>query len=137
MWIPTPGARNGDVWNTLGSAVWAVRRASTRPAGQAFPAAMRDLIDLGYDTDPLAAVTGGLLGATLGIQAIPSRWTNAVNGDLPGLHAPHGFTELQDLALHRRGVGGALRAADAQQTWREASGSDSSNLSAAGGRVSR
>lgn len=99
-WTPTPGARNGDVWNTLGSAVWAVRRASDRPAGQAFPAAMRDIIDLGYDTDTLAAVTGGLLGATLGIQAIPSRWTNAVNGDLPGHHAPQGYAELQDLALH-------------------------------------
>ncbi len=99
-WTPTPGSRNGDVWTTLGSAVWAVRRASDRPAGQAFPAAMRDIIDLGYDTDTLAAVTGGLLGATLGIQAIPSRWTNAVKGDLPGHHAPHGYTELQDLALH-------------------------------------
>lgn len=99
-WTATPGARNGDVWTTLGSVVWAVRRASALPAGQAFPAAMRDIVDLGHDTDTLAAVTGGLLGATLGIEAIPSRWTNAVNGDLPGHHTPHGLTDLQDLAIH-------------------------------------
>ncbi len=37
-------------------------------------------IDLGGDTDTVAAVTGGLAGAIHGIRAIPSRWTTYLHG---------------------------------------------------------
>jgi ADP-ribosyl-[dinitrogen reductase] hydrolase len=61
---------------------------------------MRAVIDLGGDTDTVAAVTGGLVGAVYGIDAIPSRWTNALHRQLQG-HAPiaGNIAELRRLAL--------------------------------------
>ena len=43
---------------------------------------MTAAIDLGGDTDTVAAVTGGLAGALHGIQNIPSRWMTYVHGHL-------------------------------------------------------
>ena len=93
-WTPAAATEgNGAVWPTLGTAVWALRQGLT------FEQAMRTVIDLGGDTDTVACVTGGLLGATYGIQAIPSRWTNAVHGELPGGETPpSGLDGLQELA---------------------------------------
>jgi ADP-ribosyl-[dinitrogen reductase] hydrolase len=83
-WTPDQAAEsNGAVWPTLGTAVWALRRY-----GDDFESAMRAVIDLGGDTDTVAAVTGGLLGATYGIQVIPARWASAVRGHVPGQHPP-------------------------------------------------
>ncbi|MGI8722740.1 MAG: ADP-ribosylglycohydrolase family protein, partial [Geodermatophilaceae bacterium] len=69
---------NGAVWPTLGSAVWALREAKS------FAEGMRRVLNLGGDTDTVAAVTGGLLGAVYGIVGIPMRWTCALNGLVPG-----------------------------------------------------
>jgi ADP-ribosyl-[dinitrogen reductase] hydrolase len=81
-WTPDKATEsNGAVWPTLGTAVWALRRF-----GDDFPAALRAVIDLGGDTDTVAAVTGGLIGATFGIQVIPARWASAVHGHVPGQH---------------------------------------------------
>ena len=107
-WTPVPGAANGDVWSTLATAVWALRtfvpHGGTPPRIRTdFADAMRAVIDLGRDTDTVAAVTGGLIGAVLGIQAVPSRWANAVNGVVPGFTAPSGFAALQALALRLDG----------------------------------
>jgi ADP-ribosyl-[dinitrogen reductase] hydrolase len=83
-WTPDQATEsNGAVWPTLGTAVWALRHY-----GEDFEAAMRAVIDLGGDTDTVAAVTGGLLGATYGIQVIPSRWASAVRGQVPGQEPP-------------------------------------------------
>jgi ADP-ribosyl-[dinitrogen reductase] hydrolase len=49
---------------------------------------MRAVIDLGGDTDTVASVTGGLLGATYGIEVIPSRWASALHGHVPGQGPP-------------------------------------------------
>lgn len=99
-WTPEMAEQsNGAVWPTLGSAVWALRHATS------FERAMRLVLDLGGDTDTVAAVTGGLAGATYGgIEGIPSRWTSVVNGELPG-HPPmaSNLAELQDLALRLDG----------------------------------
>jgi ADP-ribosylglycohydrolase len=73
---------NGAVWPTLGSAVWAVRTTST------FAAALRAAIDLGGDTDTVAAVTGGLAGALYGYDAIPSRWLAPLTLTVPGYAGP-------------------------------------------------
>ncbi|MFC8914807.1 ADP-ribosylglycohydrolase family protein [Streptomyces sp. NPDC047821] len=86
---------NGAVWPCLGSAVWALRTTST------FEDALRAAIDLGGDTDTVAAVTGSLAGAYYGLEAIPVRWTEPLHVPLPGfggrvLRLP----ELLDLA-HR------------------------------------
>lgn len=92
---------NGAVWPCLASAVWALR--TTR----SYESAVRAAIDLGGDTDTVAAVTGGLAGAVYGMSAIPERWTAELHVPLPGfggrvLRTP----ELTTLArrLHGREV---------------------------------
>ncbi|GAA3119032.1 ADP-ribosylglycohydrolase family protein [Planomonospora alba] len=93
-WHPDQATEfNGAVWPCLGSAVWALRTTS------AFEEALRTAIDLGGDTDTVAAVTGGLAGAVYGLGAIPARWTELLHVPLPGgggqiLRLPH----LLDLA---------------------------------------
>ncbi|MEJ7772996.1 MAG: ADP-ribosylglycohydrolase family protein [Geodermatophilaceae bacterium] len=98
-WHPRDATEsNGAVWPTLGSAVWALRNT------RSFAEGMRLVLDLGHDTDTVAAVTGGLLGAVYGIAGIPMRWTSALNGVVPG-HSQQrwGLAELHYLlrALRR------------------------------------
>ncbi|GGV84983.1 ribosylglycohydrolase [Streptomyces nigrescens] len=69
---------NGAVWPCLGSAVWALRTTA------GYEEAVRAAIDLGGDTDTVAAVTGGLAGAYYGLDAIPARWTAPLHVPLPG-----------------------------------------------------
>ncbi|WP_406444883.1 ADP-ribosylglycohydrolase family protein [Streptomyces sp. NBC_01613] len=69
---------NGAVWPCLASAVWALRTTSS------YEAAVRAAIDLGGDTDTVAAVTGGLAGGVYGVDAIPERWTGPLHVPLPG-----------------------------------------------------
>jgi ADP-ribosylglycohydrolase len=69
---------NGAVWPCLGSAVWALRTTNS------YENAVRAAIDLGGDTDTVAAVTGGLAGAVYGADAIPERWTEPLHVPLPG-----------------------------------------------------
>ncbi|MEV7829795.1 ADP-ribosylglycohydrolase family protein [Streptomyces subrutilus] len=69
---------NGAVWPCLGSAVWALRTTS------GFAQAVRAAVDLGGDTDTVAAVTGTLAGARYGAAAIPEHWTDPLHVPLPG-----------------------------------------------------
>ncbi|MFD3719226.1 ADP-ribosylglycohydrolase family protein [Streptomyces sp. NPDC058674] len=69
---------NGAVWPCLGSAVWALRTTS------GFAQAVRAAVDLGGDTDTVAAVTGTLAGARYGAAAIPRHWTEPLHVPLPG-----------------------------------------------------
>ncbi|MFF3844842.1 ADP-ribosylglycohydrolase family protein [Streptomyces sp. NPDC002328] len=69
---------NGAVWPCLGSAVWAVRTTAS------YEDAVRAAVDLGGDTDTVAAVTGALAGAVHGIGAVPRRWTDVLHVPLPG-----------------------------------------------------
>ena len=98
-WTPEQAEEpNGAVWPTFATAVWALRNQ------WGFADALRRVIDLGGDTDTVACVTGGLLGAVEGIQAIPSRWTTPLNGELPGQHADvTNLADLQNLALRLDG----------------------------------
>lgn len=78
-WHPDQATEfNGAIWPCLGSAVWALR--TTRN----FEEALRGAIDLGGDTDTVAAVTGGLAGALYGLHAIPTRWTKPLHVPIPG-----------------------------------------------------
>ena len=84
---------NGAVWPCLGSAVWALRTTGS------YEEAVRAAVDLGGDTDTVAAVTGSLAGAYYGLDAIPARWTEPLHVPMPGwgdrvLRLP----ELLDLA---------------------------------------
>ena len=106
-WHPDQATEfNGAVWPCLGSAVWAVRTTTD------FEAAVRAAIDLGGDTDTVAAVTGGLAGAVYGLEAIPARWTKHLHVPMPGsggrvLRLP----ELIDLA-HRLALANGSGVAD-------------------------
>ncbi|MFI9308837.1 ADP-ribosylglycohydrolase family protein [Streptomyces triculaminicus] len=78
-WHPDDATEfNGAVWPCLGSAVWALRTTGS------YEAAVRAAVDLGGDTDTVAAVTGGLAGAVHGYDAIPERWRDVVHVPLPG-----------------------------------------------------
>ncbi|MFD9687512.1 ADP-ribosylglycohydrolase family protein [Kitasatospora sp. NPDC059088] len=78
-WHPDRAAEpNGAIWPCLGSAVWALRTTD------GFEAAVHAAVDLGGDTDTVAAVTGGLAGARYGLAAIPARWTEPLHVPLPG-----------------------------------------------------
>ncbi|MFF5424960.1 MULTISPECIES: ADP-ribosylglycohydrolase family protein [unclassified Streptomyces] len=78
-WSPADATEfNGAVWPCLASAVWALR--TTRGFVEALTAA----VDLGGDTDTVAAVTGTLAGAVHGAGAIPSSWTGTLHVPLPG-----------------------------------------------------
>ncbi|MFJ4714522.1 ADP-ribosylglycohydrolase family protein [Streptomyces sp. NPDC088785] len=84
---------NGAVWPCLGSAVWALRTTT------GFEDAVRAAIDLGGDTDTVAAVTGGLAGAVHGLDAIPEHWTRPLHVPLPGHDGRVlRLTDLLDLA---------------------------------------
>ncbi|MFG3496725.1 ADP-ribosylglycohydrolase family protein [Streptomyces sp. NPDC047886] len=69
---------NGAVWPCLASAVWALRTTGC------YADAVRAAIDLGGDTDTVAAVTGGLAGAVHGFDGIPPHWTEPLHVPLPG-----------------------------------------------------
>ncbi|MFD3695482.1 ADP-ribosylglycohydrolase family protein [Streptomyces sp. NPDC058646] len=69
---------NGAVWPCLGSAVWALRTTG------GFAEAVRAAVDLGGDTDTVAAVTGALAGARYGQEAVPDHWTGPLHVPLPG-----------------------------------------------------
>ncbi|KOV50656.1 ribosylglycohydrolase [Streptomyces sp. AS58] len=78
-WHPDQATEfNGAVWPCLGSAVWALRRTTS------FEGAIRAAVDVGGDTDTVAAVTGGLAGAYYGLDAIPAHWTEPLHVPLPG-----------------------------------------------------
>ncbi|MCF2525932.1 ADP-ribosylglycohydrolase family protein [Yinghuangia sp. KLBMP8922] len=78
-WHPDDATEfNGAVWPALGSAVWALRSTPT------FADAVCAAVDLGGDTDTVAAVTGALAGAVYGLDAIPEAWRDAVHVPLPG-----------------------------------------------------
>ncbi|WP_328724731.1 ADP-ribosylglycohydrolase family protein [Streptomyces sp. NBC_00259] len=89
-WHPDDATEfNGAVWPCLGSALWALRTSAS------FEESLGTAIDLGGDTDTVAAVTGAPAGAVHGAAAIPERWTRALHVPLPG----HGTRVLrtQDL----------------------------------------
>ncbi len=82
---------NGSAMGALAQAVWALR------TGASFAEVVTSAIDLGGDTDTVAAIAGALAGARFGIQAIPSRWvtyrtgsSRCTDGVQPSLRPPRG-----------------------------------------------
>jgi ADP-ribosyl-[dinitrogen reductase] hydrolase len=103
-WTPeSPEVPNGSVWGCLATAVWAVRTTTN------FAEAVIAAIEVGGDTDTVAAVAGGLAGGMYGIQAIPSRWTTYLHGRVTTPDGPRTYrlADLQGLALRLIGASGA------------------------------
>ncbi|MEU7020822.1 ADP-ribosylglycohydrolase family protein [Streptomyces sp. NPDC046203] len=94
-WRPEDATEfNGAVWPCLGSALWALRTTSS------YETALAAAIDLGGDTDTVAAVTGMLAGAVYGPDALPSRWTAPLHVPLPGFgNRVLRADDLRDLTL--------------------------------------
>ncbi len=92
----TPPARfrpNGFTVTALQAAVSAIR--SARGEGDdAVPltAALQAAVRIGDDTDTVAAIAGGLLGAAASVDGIPPEWADAVHG-WPGPRAPRDWTQ--------------------------------------------
>jgi ADP-ribosyl-[dinitrogen reductase] hydrolase len=100
-WTPrSPAPGNGSAMGALAQALWALRNADS------FADVLTAVIDLGKDTDSVAAVAGALAGAKFGIQSIPSRWLTYLHGQVTGVdgrvhHYDH--LDLQRLALELLG----------------------------------
>jgi ADP-ribosyl-[dinitrogen reductase] hydrolase len=108
-WVPNPGAPgNGSAMGALAQAVWSLR------LGGSFAEVVTRVIDLGDDTDTVAAIAGALAGAQFGIQAIPSRWVTYL----------HGFVTGTDGVRHRYDHLALQRMASALAGWPSGRGSD-------------
>jgi ADP-ribosylglycohydrolase len=82
---PSDFAKNGWVIHAIQAAYKAVMMtASESPADLA--AGIEAAVRCGNDTDTVAAIAGGLLGARWGLSAIPSEWLELIHG-WPGFRA--------------------------------------------------
>lgn len=94
---PRHFAHNGWVVEALQAAWSAITRTPVPEddPSRHFTLALEAAVRCGNDTDTVAAIAGGLLGARWGRSAIPEEWQHDVHG-WPGLDAD----DLADLALH-------------------------------------
>lgn len=100
---PADFPRNGWVVEAL-QAAWSaitVTRSGEGPAAGHLRRALEVAVRGGNDTDTVAAIAGGLLGAAYGAAAVPSEWRRMLHG-WPGLRA----RDLLDFAarIERRGA---------------------------------
>ena len=63
---------SGYVVDTLEAAVWSLLQTDS------FDSALLKAVNLGYDTDTVGAVTGGLAGLYYGWETIPKDWLNVL-----------------------------------------------------------
>jgi len=85
---PADFERNGWVVEAL-QAAWSAIAGTPVPPGDPggrLAAALDNAVRGGRDTDTVAAIAGGLLGAAYGESAIPAEWLVLLHG-WPGLHA--------------------------------------------------
>ncbi len=68
---------SGWVRHTVESSLWALLNTDS------FEEAVVQVVGLGGDTDTAGSVTGALAGAAYGLQAIPTRWVQKLNGEWP------------------------------------------------------
>lgn len=102
-WSPETddGPSNGSARTATAQALWAVRHADS------FHDAIVAAVDLGGDTDTVAAIAGVMAGARFGFQAIPSRWSTYVHGtvDSPTGRRHYTSQDLVDLGRVLLGLG--------------------------------
>lgn len=94
---PRDFTRNGWVVEALQGAWSSIHGATTAHAdGSALRDGLERAVRGGRDTDTVAAIAGGLLGAAFGASAVPAAWRRLVHGH-PGLRA-HDLVSLGALA---------------------------------------
>lgn len=107
-WVPSPAApSNGSAMGALAQAVWAMRSHST------FEQVLAAVIDLGDDTDSVAAVAGALAGARVGVGAVPVRWQQVLHGHVTGVD---GRSHRYDVAALRQLALALVGAVDGEHT---------------------
>ena len=109
------GHSNGSAWVATAQAVWAIRSTSN------FHDAIVAAIELGGDTDTVAAIAGSMAGALYGIQGIPVRWTTHVHGylTLPNGEKKHYRTQdLLNVAPNLRTTKLQRRSKLSERVWR-------------------
>ncbi|MBA3265980.1 MAG: ADP-ribosylglycohydrolase family protein [Nocardioidaceae bacterium] len=97
---------NGFTVTALQAAASAIVRTPTpdlQPARASYPClhlqhALHAAVRIGDDTDTVAAIAGGLLGARWGASAVPAEWSRILHG-WPGLRA-RGLTALAALTAN-------------------------------------
>ncbi len=104
-----PGARftpNGFTVTALQAAAAAVVATDVpeQMACRHLQDALHSAVRIGNDTDTVAAIAGGLLGARWGASAVPWRWRRAVHG-WPG-RSGRDLVSLATLAIHGGAVDG-------------------------------
>jgi ADP-ribosyl-[dinitrogen reductase] hydrolase len=100
------GPSNSSALVCVAQAVWAVSTTSS------YADAVAAAINLGGDTDTVAAVAGALAGALYGIQQVPVRWVTHVNGSLQrpdGSVVNYANATLHDMARELLGLAAATR----------------------------
>lgn len=105
---PPPFTRNGYVVTAL-QAAWSAIHHTPVPdhlPGLHLQHALDSAIRIGNDTDTVAAIAGGLLGARWGASAVPAEWRKIVHG-YPGRTATD-LVEAATMAVrgHRFGFSG-------------------------------
>jgi ADP-ribosyl-[dinitrogen reductase] hydrolase len=104
---PACFSKNGWVVQALQGAWSAISHAPATDAGQ-LRLALEAAVHGGRDTDTVAAIAGGLVGALWGASAVPGEWRRIVHG-WPGLRA----SDLVRLGV--RAVSGGQRVAGSRQ----------------------
>jgi ADP-ribosyl-[dinitrogen reductase] hydrolase len=56
-------------------------------------------VRIGDDTDTVAAIAGGLLGARWGASAVPDGWWQVIHGSRRNGNPPVGVLELENMAV--------------------------------------
>jgi len=64
-----------------------------------FTDALVAAVRIGHDTDTVAAIAGGLLGARWGVSAIPTAWTDVLHGQRRNGTELLTLTDLQTLVM--------------------------------------
>ncbi len=103
---PERFTQNGWVVEAL-QAAWSAIHHTPVPADDPrghLEDALARAIGIGHDTDTVAAIAGGLLGARWGASAVPARWRRILHG-YPGLTGER-LAELAHLAAHDGQVNG-------------------------------
>lgn len=72
-------AHNGWVVKAL-QAAWAAISSTDQSGPEHFERSLREAVAAGEDTDTVAAIAGGLLGARWGVSAIPLAWRRVLHG---------------------------------------------------------
>ncbi|MCA1781435.1 MAG: ADP-ribosylglycohydrolase family protein [Dermatophilaceae bacterium] len=78
---------NGDTMRALQAAYAAIHTAArAESSGSLVEDGLVEAVMVGHDTDTVAAIAGGVLGGLRGLQEVPSRWLDVING-WPGYRA--------------------------------------------------